>query len=197
MSLSLTSPMNLTDANRLGLPDFAFVGRAGAGKTTAAQLLVTTLRYEPMSFAHPIKKIAKRLWGPEGAADRDKLQQLGMACRQIDKDVWVNLLLEDLQYNRLLIREYYPVAVDDCRFMNEWYALKAAGFVMVRVTTTRTRQVDRLKTNGKWQNFEQLDHVSETELDHLTPEHTIVNNGTMTDFHNDIITVLDRERRRR
>lgn len=200
-----TSPTRLSAAapSQLGLPNIAFVGKAGAGKTTASDLL-TELGYHKASFAAALKDVAAMMWGDDARTDRSKLQPLGTeVARLIDPDVWVNLLLKRIRPYSAPHGSFNPApaqpvyVVDDCRFENEWFALKAERFVMVRLLAEVPSRTDRLKANGKWQGEEQLSHVSETAIDHLEADHTIVNDGSTADLYDDIVDVILRERRRR
>jgi hypothetical protein len=199
MSSSLTSPMSANVVS-LGLPDIALAGKSGAGKSTAAQLL-EQLGYQTRSFAAPLKRIAAELWGEAATTDRAKLQCLGVAVREIDPDTWAKLLIRDTrpisQSMGYVGPRGYPVVVDDLRFENEWFALKGEGFVIVRVEAPRLVRIDRLKGNGKWQDADQLEHVSETAVSHLTADHTIPNDGTTNAFYDELVDVVIKERRRR
>jgi dephospho-CoA kinase len=203
MTLSATSTMSY-NAAQLGLPDIAFVGRAGAGKTTASKFL-GQLKYERLSFADPLREVAERIWGSE-SVDRDKLQKLGVAVRRIDEDAWLHLMLERIRKVRdpwaksdsgLMSVPRPPMVVDDCRFPNEWWALKGEGFTFVRITAARATRIDRLKRNGKWQDESQLEHESETAIDHLDANYVIENNDTIDVLHDDIVDILLKERRKR
>lgn len=199
-----SSPTSLTSStvgrpNQLGLPNIAFVGKAGAGKSTAAALL-TEFGYQTISFAAALKDCAAMLWGADARTDRSKLQPLGTeVARLIDEDVWVNLLLKKLRakFTPTSVNGHTVWACDDCRFENEWYALKAEGFVMVRLTTPIATRMDRLKANGKWQGAEQLDHASETATDHLKADHEIANEGAPDALYDDIVDIIIKERKRR
>lgn len=183
-------------ALELELPDFAFVGKAGAGKSTAASVLVNA-GYMVQPIAGPLKDMAATIWGPEGRTDRGKLQKLGQHVRSLDEDAWVRLCLRKIESARtsgLGSR----VVVDDVRFPNEWWMLKAAGFVIVRVDADYHRRVDRLRANGKLQDESQLLDSSEVALDgdDFQPDYVITNNGSWSDFAREVVSVLRRERRR-
>lgn len=184
----------------VGFPDIALAGKAGAGKSTAADLLVE-LGYEKRSFATPLKNIAATLWGEPGRTDRDKLQKLGVAVREIDPDAWANLLVKSCRCPLMSTTPYSspqpPVVVDDLRFPNEYWALKAEGFVIVRIGAEPNRRVDRLKANGKWQDERQLDHISELALDALVADHFIANDGTKDELYDSLVDIIIKERRRR
>lgn len=182
----------------VGFPDIALAGKAGAGKSTAADLLVE-LGYEKRSFATGVRDAAAAIWGDEARNDRDKLQKLGTdVARMIDLDCWCNLLVHRLQNERGFgFDEKPPVVVDDLRFPNEYWALKSEGFVIVRVGAERNRRVDRLKANGKWQDEEQLEHVSETALDDLAADYFVANDGTKDELYDELVNIVIKERRRR
>jgi hypothetical protein len=196
VTISPTSSTSFRDAKRLGLPDIAFVGKAGAGKSTAANLLQQTGGVNPATpyfragFAGPLKAIAERLWGPDVRTDRDKLQKLGAALREIDLDVFVSVLMPTIT------GMINPVVIDDCRFENEWWALKGAGFVMVRVTAPQSLRIDRLRAIGKLQDEAQLDHLSETAIDHLEADYTIENDQGEWELMDAIYMILMTEWRR-
>lgn len=198
-SLPTSPPKSTAGGNHLGLPDIAFVGKAGAGKSTAAQLLVELdLGYHVVSFATPLKGVACEIWGQDAMSDRDKLQRLGVAVREIDDNAWVNKLIDYTQ--RYRDNDIIPdgqFAVDDCRFENEWYALKAENFVIVRVIAERNQRSDRLKANGKWQSEGQLEHRSETAVDHLTPDYTIANSADKDCLYDRLVDIVIKERKRR
>jgi len=140
----------------------AFCGPRGTGKTTLAEYLVKHHGFTRMSLAAPIKRIIAEApqdsherhryllrWGQalfHGrpilqarfateaarvlAAERDpgrRAQLIGTDVgRALDHEVWIRYLLEHLPPG--------PVAVDDVRFRNECEQLRAAGFVIVRLT---------------------------------------------------------------
>lgn len=163
------------------LPSIAFMGKAGSGKTTAAQYLVDHFGYDRLSFAAPLKDIAVRLWGQSAMTDRAKLQGLGVAVREIQEDTWVNLALcklDNWQEQDIWSHQHTRAVVDDMRFPNEYHALRKAGFKFVRVLSDRNQRVARLQANGKLQDEAQLEHVSETALDKHHADHTIYNVGT-------------------
>lgn len=162
-------------------PDIAFVGKAGSGKTTCAQYLQDNFGYTPMSFAQSLKDVAVRLYGEQARSDRGLLQDVGLALRTVDPDVFARATVRQIDQLRK-VRALDPrasfVAIDDCRFENEYDALKAAGFVFVRLECGRFQRIDRLKATGKFQNEEQLEHVSETALDHIEMDYTFYNSNS-------------------
>lgn len=179
---------------RVVRPNIAFCGKAGAGKTTCAEILRDDLGYTRISFAQPLKEVACRIWGPSAATNREKLQKLGVAVREIDEDAWVRRLIDDAFVAGSETSK--PFVNDDLRFENEYWALKEAGWVIVRVVADRPQRVLRLRGNGKLQDESQLEHVSETALDHIEPDYVVHNQTDIFDLRDDIAAVLDKEARK-
>jgi len=178
-----SSPTSITSARAVSgatdFPDLAIIGKAGSGKTTLAQAIKGPLGlgYKHLSFAYNLKQIAVKLWGQGALLDRGLMQDLGFKMREIDVDVWCDALVREVQNAKdgaFVCNEPPPrFVVDDCRFQNEYDALKAEGFVFVRCVSPEPVRVDRLRAIGKFQTHEQLYHVSETSLDHIDADYVI------------------------
>lgn len=172
-------------------PNIIILGKAGAGKTTVAQMLNGLARFTPISFAAPLKDMAADLWGEDARMDRDKLQKLGIAVREIDCDAWSNLLfrrIERLTTDRPSLR----LCVDDCRFPNELAGLIDRGWITVRVSSDFGERETRLQKIGKLTDRAQLEHESETRLDSFVPMFSISNNGDREDLRKRVVRILDK-----
>ncbi len=175
------------------LPHIAFIGRAGAGKTTCAELLVERFGYERVSFAAPLKA------GCGTTDDRSLLQKVGHGVRELHEDFWVNLFLADVARREELGQFALASAgapmlkfvVDDCRYPNEAAALRVAGFTLVRVAAPAAFRVQRLKSNGRLQDESQLQHVSETALDDFVADYWIANDGRPDDLAYELTSILN------
>ena len=104
----------------------ALTGSAGSGKTTASQLLIDSFGYKRMSFADPLKQIAKESFGWDGQKDyrgRRLLQVLGTdAGRAYNPEIWIDkmrslILSYDMEQGRYMA--YTNIVIDDIRFNNE------------------------------------------------------------------------------
>lgn len=170
-------------------PNIAFIGKAGSGKDTAAELLIETLGYARIAFADALKDVCEELWGDEARKDRDKLQKLGMAVREIEPDTWVNLALAKLPITgpHGTVR---PIAVTDCRLHNEAWALKGEGFIIIRILADRNDRINRLRTNGKLGPSGWEDHVSETELDEWPEDYRVHNLGSKADLIDELARTI-------
>lgn len=195
MSTTMTSNMNeagVSGTNTLRLPNIGLRGKAGAGKSTFAELLSEYFGYDTRSFAGPLKDVAAELWGDDARRDRSKLQPLGVSVREIEEDTWVNLLLRRLEENPPKV----ACAVDDLRFPNEYWGLKRVGFVIVEIRAHDDIRQRRLEANGKWQGPEQMNHISETALDEprFVSDFIVYNEGGKTGLMEQMFHVLNQHR---
>jgi hypothetical protein len=170
------------------LPDIAIVGKAGTGKTTAAEYLVEYQDYLRESFGQPIKDICMALFGK---LERDAMQSMGLVARSVDPYVFVRLL-----DRRIAERpEAAPFVVDDLRYETEASYAEGEGFVMVRITAPPLVRQARLQQLGKWTGEVAMHHVSETELDSYPCKYTYQNSGDVLGLYEFLEGVLRKERR--
>ena len=111
----------------------AFLGRAGSGKTTAGNYVVEKYGATRVSFAGPLKELAKLLfdftdeqvYGSQesketvdpryGFTPRKAMQNLGNGAREIiGKTVWT-----DACFNTIRKTDSNLFVIDDCRYVNE------------------------------------------------------------------------------
>ena len=126
--------------------------------------------------------------------DREKLDVIGQAGRAADPDVWLRNLTKTIVDPR---DAGIPVVIDDCRFENEYWVLKALGFVSVRFLAPYDERVDRLKGTGKWVSHESMESPIQHSLDHMPTDHELWNDAGITELWDGVARILERERGRR
>lgn len=183
-------------------PLIGLMGRAQSGKDTAAAFLVEDgfIRY---AFADPLKSAALHLdpivgtlmlpgsWaasqrrlsevvdalGWEEAKARPEvrrtLQRYGMSIREIMPDFWIRATLDPA------LAQEEPVVITDVRFENEAQAVVAAEGILVRIVRPGAPVIPG------------ADHVSETALDDLEADYEVVNDGTLEQLRETILTIAD------
>ena len=110
----------------------AFSGKMQVGKTTSAEYLVRKYGFIKLAFADKLKEIARDLFPEQfetGEKPRKLLQDLGIKMREIDEDVWVKYVLRKIES----LPKETNIAIDDLRFLNEYEAVKNAGFFVIRI----------------------------------------------------------------
>lgn len=127
----------------------ALCGRAGAGKSTAAQVLTNDFGFELVRLADPLKNMLRvlglgdrELYGDLketrsdllcGKSSRFAQQTLGTEWGRnlIGENIWVNAWAREAQG---LLGEGYAVVTDDLRFPNEEAQIRHMGGNIVKIT---------------------------------------------------------------
>ncbi|MBC3987820.1 hypothetical protein H8N00_02630 [Streptomyces sp. AC563] len=178
----------------------ALIGRAGAGKDTVGARLVHRFAFVRVAFADPLRAMALdvnpiidtepasdslraplrlsdlvRSEGWDAAKQRSEvrrtLQRLGQAVRDQDPDYWLRLALARID---VADRWGLPVVVTDARHINEAEALRARGFLLVRIVRPGTAgQADATARR----------HISERELRGFDADAVLTNGARLADLH--------------
>lgn len=160
----------------------ALLGRAGSGKSTAAKHIVEEYGARKVSFAGPLKELARllmdfsdeQLYGTQeaketvdpryGMTSRQFLQRLGNGAREtIGRDVWANALLFNIL--QTFSREGQNASlfvIDDCRYRNE--------AKMIVENEAWNGFVVKLECPDA-QTVADPNHPSEAEVDMVPPDH--------------------------
>ena len=190
---------------------FAFSGKFGVGKTTAANAVENMLRvFYPdaichrQSFATPLRDVLFVLTGvpPENTRSADDkarslgpqwgdmtigqaLQRLGTDAirKNFHPDTWVNAaMLGCDSEDKNASRSVW--IFDDARFKNEAEALRERGALIVRIERPTTAESS--DTSGR-----SAQHQSEVDLDDY--EHfsaVVVNTGTQEEFEQSVLDIV-------
>lgn len=157
--------------------DIAFTARMGSGKSTAARAVEqVSPRYETVSLATPIKRLVRELGLPN---TRTSMIAVGEGIREADSNVWIRLFE---QSSSEVWDRGGAVICDDVRRPDEYLALRALGFAVIRIVAPVEHRIERLRANGKLDDNRQLIHPTETALDDIKVDETVWNNGDMREF---------------
>lgn len=183
------------DAYLLGLQEhqmagikIGILGKAGVGKNFFADQLCEALRIPyacQCAFADVLYEICEDEHGMT-KKDRKLLQDVGRIKREEDPLFFVNRLMEKIEDMDFVI-------VTDVRQVNEYKALKEAGFLFVRVEADldlrlkRIAERDQIVITEEYVNL--LSDKSETDLDHL-PAMRFINNSNTQEAFNSFIPRL-------
>lgn len=160
---------------------FAVSGHAQNGKDTTASIIRQKLEENGSNvlvihYADLLKHICRTIFGWNGEKDergRQILQYVGTdVVRKKAPDFWVDFVVSIL---KLFDNDWDYVIIPDSRFPNEIDKLKQEGFDVVHIRVSRPNFVSPLTP-------EQQNHPSETALDGVQPDFTLVNDGTLDDL---------------
>lgn len=185
---------------QLPLPDMiqliGLSGRRGSGKDTIAHLiqqLQPERHWHIRSVGEPIKAVCAALAGEDtapyfsqqgkaellpifGRTRGEMLQQVGLALRQWEPDIWVQAFFSQLPPNQFIL-------IADVRFPNEADLIRRRGGLMLRV------EGDPLQQRGDGTRDDT--HPSETALDTYPYfAATISNNGSVEDLEQQVQELL-------
>lgn len=163
----------------------AFMGKMGAGKSTAAlvALGIYTEKYGPddsigviIQFANPLHQSAVAFHRKE--KPRVFLQRLGdLARREFGDDVFEKIFEENVEgflNNRLpqVPQHNALLMTDDLRFKGEYNLLKKLGFTIIKVEADEEARKKRLGNA-----FTNVKHRSEMEMEQFRPDFVIDNSN--------------------
>jgi hypothetical protein len=152
--------------------DVGFIGLAGSGKDTAAQVL-TGGGWRRAAFADKLKSLAFA-FGWDGYKDergRRLLQDLGMAARAYNPNFWIDEADRGIQ-----IFPKLPRVWTDVRFQNEADFVRGRGGIIIRIKRPEQISSDQ--------------HESELNQFDIRADYEVVNGGTIEDLHAKILEIL-------
>ena len=131
----------------------AVTGKMCSGKTTLCNYLCEIEpRFQIFSFGKKVKDVASDLFqmNPK-IKDRTLLTSIGQKMREINKDVWVNYVVQqckDVEY----------CLVDDLRYQNEYEALVKNGFKIIQLNISDELQEYRIRNIYPLNYFDHLNN---------------------------------------
>jgi dephospho-CoA kinase len=165
-------------------------GRMGSGKDTAAEIIRDlTSDYEIKRFAGKLKQVAQLLTGiPAEDFNRQEVKQshLGegwnMTVRELLQRLGTDAVRNGLHENAWVLALFADYknqnwVIPDCRFPNEYEAIKKRGGVVVRI-----------ERGERMHNV----HSSESALDAHDFDYWIDNNGSLQDLREKVEFLLYR-----
>lgn len=162
----------------------AFAGKAGCGKSTVTKALVKDYGFTAFSFANKLKEICRSLFPEKMKKTKEQyrhiLQEFGDATRKIHQDVWIEIILRQIENSRMP-----RIVIDDMRFKNEFLLLRDYGFKLIYINRPSWMRAEH--------GYNVTDkHKSETDLDNwLNRFDMMLYNGYKYPFKEAVIYVLD------
>ncbi|MGF9741915.1 AAA family ATPase [Bacillus safensis] len=168
----------------------AITGKLGAGKDEAVKYLVAMYEFFPFTFSAKGKALFYELF-PELRGDskqRQPMRDFINGITELDvpgaNNVWVNYL-----FRRIKDHEHFRngrpsnLLITDIRKPAEYERAKAEGFKVLRITAPDQIRFERAKRRGDNFKASDLDHPTETALDHFEVDYAVSNDGTLDDLY--------------
>lgn len=175
-------------------PSIAFISRFAGGKTYYSNLLQKELKALGIktfrvSLAQKIKDVAFDVFGMK-EKNRRLLQQLGAKMRDIDPNVWIKYLITNIKNENKL-----PFIIDDLRFLNEASIFKENfnPFYIIKINSDSSKRFEIYKTlYGRYPTEEEINDPTETEIDEIKADDTIINEYDPSMARNTIKIIIDK-----
>ena len=176
-------------------PNILFVGKMGTGKSILADKLRDNLQYKIISFAFPLKVLAKEKLGYEDKSKRYILQRLGTLGRFIDEDLWVKMSYATIKYFEDYIEGEHNFVIPDTRYANEvdFFKMIDKNWIVIKLVCYENIRFDRLEKRDGFVDKKRMNHSSETELEFIQPDYLIDTSGNIEDNYEQLMTIIDKE----
>lgn len=166
----------------------ALFGKIRSGKDTVGKILIEEHGFNRFAFGDGIGEIIQKYFPEawEGGKPRKHYQHIGQQLRVLNEDVWVNYLIRNVKMfeSIRMINGYSTnIVITDGRQLNEAKKLKEEGFLIVKITTPDDIRLERMKALGDVFSPEDLQHETELNVDMITPDVEIINDGNIEDLH--------------
>ena len=175
-----------------------FIGKAGSGKSTLASALVMNYGYKSIRFANTLYNLAYDYFKMDKKQkDRKLLQIMGTEVgRSINDNIWVNRVLEDVKIVNITASELnYPevnFVLDDCRFKNEYEALRDNDWIGIYLDIPEDIRLSRLELRDGQVDKARLTHASETDIDKFKNQapHIIDASKPLHEVYEEVLHIL-------
>lgn len=179
-------------------------GKAGSGKDTVAgffmdELIAAEQRVLVMHFADLVKYYATQYFnwnGEKDEAGRGLLQEIGTTVmRGRYPEYWAEIIGKFIDAYTIPEHSFFDyILIPDWRFINEYEVVY--DYATIQNNQTITIRVNRYDDTGlKWENPNmtpnQLNHISECELDNFVFDWIIDNRGTLADLNDSVKVILE------
>lgn len=173
----------------------ALFGKIRSGKDTVGALLTQEYGFKRFAFGDAIGDIIQEYFPEalEGGKPREHYQHIGQEFRKLNPDVWVNYLLRNTSDFESVMEAFSiksNIVVTDGRQINEAEKLRENGFLIIKVTSPEELRIQRMKALGDVFTMKQLNHETELQVDSITADIEIVNNGTLEDLKAKVEDIL-------
>jgi dephospho-CoA kinase len=153
----------------------ALTGRLRAGKDTAAGYLALYYDFTPYAFGDELKESFHRAFPnvPGLPKPRNFYQKFGQWAREVmGADIWITHCLGKIERYKS-----ERVLITDLRQLNEYSALREAGYTIIRITAPESLRIKRALDAGDDFTVHDLVHETELNVDSFEVDYRVINAG--------------------
>lgn len=168
-------------------------GKIRSGKDTVGEMLIENYGFNRLAFGDEIGEIIKRYFPNafDNGKPRHHYQFIGQQFRQLDADIWIKELLRKAEVLDHMTGKPVNIVVTDARQLNEAKKLKEHGYVIVKVVASDEIRIDRMKKAGDNFRPEMLEHETEKQVDLVSPDYVVPNDGTLEDLKENVDLLIE------
>lgn len=166
-----------------GILRICLTGAMRSGKDAVATLLAVDHGFaSPIAFGHALKDVAHRTFPDVPREPKPRaLYQFMNVMRDYDPDVWIKHVAKRVDY-AANERSTKGIVISDARQANEIEWARNNGFTIVRVTASDTVRIARAERARDAFTYEDLTHITESEIAGFDVNYTIDNEGEYADL---------------
>lgn len=165
----------------------AIYGKLRAGKSAVCDYISSKYECEILEFSTPLQEVIDIIYpNQKGVKNRELLVSVGQHMRELDKDVWVNVIKHKIKNSKSP-----NILVAGVRQQNEFDMLKEQGFIFIQVEAAENTRVKRCLEAGDKFNKSSLNNPTEKIMDQWNPDYLILNNYGFKELEISIVNVLE------
>jgi dephospho-CoA kinase len=174
-----------------GIIKIALCGGMRSGKDAVGELLVKYHNFRRYAFGKAIKELCQYYFPErmEGGKDRKLFQGVGQDLRKYDEDIWVKAVFEEIRET-----DTWPaknIVITDLRQPNEYKAVRAEGFHIVRVNASPEARQRRAEAAGDVFHEEDMQHETESHFEGFTVDYELHNDGDLDQLTQYVETMIE------
>lgn len=181
------------------------IGKLRAGKDVVAAYLAEKYGYTRFAFGDELKRDFHRRYPeiPRSPKPRAGYQFHGQFMREhYGENVWIDAYIRDVEQHDdayTTARDFgaldegtkpFRAVCTDVRQPNEYDALAARSYVLIRVDAPDGLRIERAVNSGDTFNYADLAHGTETALDGYAADFTVTNDGTLAELYAQIDEIM-------
>jgi dephospho-CoA kinase len=164
----------------MALKRIALCGRSGVGKSEVSAFLHEKLGFQTCNTGKVCRDVTSIVFGDESKAH---MQQVTDALRTIDASIFLKSALRGINLDG-------PIVIDSVRFNSDLAVIDGKGFYLMRVQAPQLMRLERLRQRGQIYAGADDFHVSEAESESFIVDGTVMNTGSLTDLHRQILSLV-------